>query len=297
MLYAAEPLVIRFCTRRTSYVATPPRSSAAPVNADAFSSVPAAFIASLASSPPRANPATVNSPARIAMARAVSPMLSCRSMVKSAARRAPNRWQIAAGAVVLILLVWFLWPSPYSRVANLDSRGTNIIAFGDSLTAGYGAGAGEDWPSRVSALIGTPIINAGVSGDTTEGALARIDADVLSRQPRIVIVGLGGNDFLRQVPIATTEANLRTIVRKINEAGAMVVILGFRFPSFGPSYADMYKRVAKDERCLLIDNVLHGIETDPSLKSDEIHPNARGYALMAERIAGPLQKLIRHARH
>jgi lysophospholipase L1-like esterase len=140
------------------------------------------------------------------------------------------------------------------------------------------------------------VINAGVSGDTTESALARIDADVLSRSPRIVIVGLGGNDLLRQIPIGTTEANLRTIVRKINEAGSMVVLLGFRFPSLGPSYADMYARVAKDERCLLIGNVLHGIITDPSLKSDEIHPNARGYALMADRIAGPLQKLIRHAR-
>ena len=207
-----------------------------------------------------------------------------------------HRWQIAAAAVLLILLVWLLWPSPYSRVTNLDSRGTSVIAFGDSLTAGYGAGAGEDWPGRLSPMIGQPVINAGVSGDTTESALARIDADVLAHEPRIVIVGLGGNDFLRQVPIAATEANLRTIVRRIHEGGAMVVILGFRFPSFGPSYADMYQRVATDERCLLIDNVLRGILTDASLKSDEIHPNGRGYALMAERIAGPLQKLIRHAR-
>src|SRR5215467_434310 len=137
-------------------------------------------------------------------------MLSCSSMTMKRASAAPNRWPIAAGAVVLILVVWLLWPSPYSRVANLHSAGTNLIAFGDSLTAGYGAGAGEDWPSRVSALIGQPVINAGASGDTTESALARIDADVLSRSPRIVIVGLGGNDFLRQIPITTTEANLRT---------------------------------------------------------------------------------------
>ena len=206
-----------------------------------------------------------------------------------------RRWQLAAAGVVLVLLAWLLWPSPYARVANLDSRGTNIIAFGDSLTAGYGAGSGEDYPTKLSALIGQPAINAGVSGDTTESALARIDADVLSREPRIVIVGLGGNDFLRQVPIAATEANLRTIIRKIHEAGAMVVVLGFRFPSFGPSYDDMYKRVAKDEGCLLIAGVLRGILTDPSLKSDEIHPNARGYALMAERVAGPVTKLLAKA--
>lgn len=201
---------------------------------------------------------------------------------------------IAAGLLV-IAIVWLLWPSPYSRVANLDSRGANIIAFGDSLTAGYGAGAGEDYPSRLSSAIGVPVINAGISGDTTDMALARIAPDVLSRDPRIVIVGLGGNDFLRSVPIATTEANLREIVRKIHETGAIVVLLGFRFPSLSVNYEKMYSRVASDERCLLISGPLKGILTNPSLKSDEIHPNARGYQMMAERISGPMRKLIAKA--
>jgi len=134
-----------------------------------------------------------------------------------------------------------------------------------------------------------------VSGDTTDAALARLDAEVLSATPRIVIVGLGGNDFLRGVPIATTEANLRTIVGKIQAAGAMVVLLGFRFPSLSADYGPMYERVAHDDACLLIAGVLKGILTDTSLKSDEIHPNARGYQLMAERIAGPCRKLIRKA--
>jgi lysophospholipase L1-like esterase len=202
---------------------------------------------------------------------------------------------LAAGAVALVVLVWLLWPSPYAKVANLASRGTNIIAFGDSLTAGYGAQPGEDYPTRMAAILGIPIINAGVSGDTTDMALARIETDVAGRDPRIVIVGLGGNDFLRGVPIAATEANLRTIIQKIQSAGAMVVLISYRFPSLNMNYGDMYERVAKDERCLLVAGVLKGIWTDPSLKSDEIHPNARGYQLMAERIAGPVKKLIRKA--
>ncbi len=204
--------------------------------------------------------------------------------------------QIAmAAAVLLILLVWLLWPSPYSKVANLASRGTNIIAFGDSLTAGYGAQPGEDYPTRMAAILGVPILNAGVSGDTTDMALARIDTDVLTRDPRIVIVGLGGNDFLRGVPISTTEANLRSIIRRVQSAGAVSVLIGYRFPSLNANYGDMYERVAKDEHCLLVAGVLKGIWTDPSLKSDEIHPNARGYQLMAERIANPVKKLIRKA--
>jgi lysophospholipase L1-like esterase len=180
-------------------------------------------------------------------------------------------------------------------VANLGSRGTGVIAFGDSLTAGYGAQQGEDYPSKLSSLLGTTVINAGVSGDTTESALARLDNDVLTRGPRIVIVGLGGNDFLQGVPIATTERNLRSAVRAIHGAGAMVVILGFRFPTLGASYEKMYANVAGDERCLLIPDLLDGILSNPSLKSDEIHPNARGYQLMAERVAGPCKKLIRKA--
>jgi len=204
-------------------------------------------------------------------------------------------FHVALAAAAFVLIVWALWPSPYSKVTNLASHGTNIIAFGDSLTAGFGAQPGEDYPTRLSKLIDKPVINAGVSGDTTDMAIARIDADVLSRDPRIVIVGLGGNDFLRSVDIATTERNLRTIVRRIHGAGAMVVLLGFRFPSLNLDYEKMYTSVADDEGCLLIPRMLRGIITDPNLKSDEVHPNARGYEIMAERIAGPCQKLIRKA--
>ena len=197
-------------------------------------------------------------------------------------------------SLVLIFAAWVAWRH-YSigNVRNRNSHGTNVIAFGDSLTAGYGAQAGEDYPSRVSAATGIAIINAGVSGDTTEMALARIDKDVLSRDPRIVIVVLGGNDYLQGTSITTTEENLRSIIDKIEAAGAAVILLGFRFPSVNADYDAMYKRVAKDERCLFVSNVLSGILTHPELKSDEIHPNARGYQLMADRIAGPLRRLAK----
>jgi len=170
-----------------------------------------------------------------------------------------------------------------------------VIAFGDSLTAGFGAPAGEDYPSSLSKLIGVSVVNAGVSGDTTDAALARIETDVLSKEPRIVIVGLGGNDFLRGVPRSSTETNLRAIVRKVQGSGAMVVLLGFTFPRLGANYEEMYERVADEEGCLLIPGILKGILTDSSLKSDEIHPNVRGYQLMAERVSAPCKKLIRKA--
>jgi lysophospholipase L1-like esterase len=128
-----------------------------------------------------------------------------------------------------------------------------------------------------------------------ESALRRIEDDVLSANPRIVIVGLGGNDFLGGMAMKSTEENLRTIVRKIQGVGAMVVLLGFQFPSFTVSYDDMYQRVAREEGCLLVTKTLNGILTDPALRSDQIHPNARGYDLMAQRMSEPLRELLRKA--
>ena len=206
-------------------------------------------------------------------------------------RKTPSPLVIAIAAAVVIGLAWLFWPSA-PDVANLESNGSAIVAFGDSLTAGYGASEGEDYPSRVASRIGVEIVNAGVSGDTTDGALRRLDDDVLAENPRIVIVGLGGNDFLRGAPLSATESNLRKIIRRIQGAGAMVVLLGFRFPSLSADYDSMYERIAKEEKCLLIPDLLDGILSDPALKSDEIHPNARGYEVVAERVAGPLEKLI-----
>lgn len=208
--------------------------------------------------------------------------------------RSPIIIALVAAAIVAVL-AWIFWPSPESSVTNLASQGSTIIAFGDSLTAGYGAGRGEDYPSRLAIGTEKEILNAGVNGDTTDSALARIDSDVLTKKPRIVIVGLGGNDFLRGVPIGTTETNLRTIVKRIHGAGAMVMLLGFDFPSVTASYGKMYARVAHDEGCLLVPDMLDGILSNPALKSDEIHPNVSGYELMAERVAKPLRKLLAKA--
>lgn len=191
----------------------------------------------------------------------------------------------------MLLLVWVLWPSGLSNVRNLDSSGSTIIAFGDSLTAGYGASDGEDYPSRLSARTGQPVVNAGRNGDTTESALSRIDTDVLAANPRLVIVGLGGNDYLRKVPLSQTESNLREIIRRIQSRGAAVILLGYRFPSLSERYGPMYERVAEEEGAFLVPDLLDGILSNPSLRSDAIHPNGAGYEIIAERIEGPFEKV------
>ncbi|HET9226860.1 MAG TPA: arylesterase, partial [Thermoanaerobaculia bacterium] len=130
-----------------------------------------------------------------------------------------------------------------------------VVFLGDSLTAGFGLGAEQAYPLLVEKKleeqgIALKVVNAGVSGDTTAGGLARLDW-LLSQKPDVVVVGLGGNDGLRGLPLEQAERNLREIVRRSKEAGARVLLLGMQIPpNYGPEYAqgfaDMYPRIAKE---------------------------------------------------
>lgn len=180
----------------------------------------------------------------------------------------------------------------FSYVRNLHSQGENIICFGDSLTEGVGAAKGEDYPSGLARQLRYQVINAGRRGDTTADALSRLDQDVLGQNPRLVIVLLGGNDFLRQVPLSETRKNLEEIVQRIQERGAMAVLVGVRLGLFTDEYGPVYKEIAKKHGALFIPEVLKGILSDPKSKSDSIHPNAAGYQLMAERILKQVKPLL-----
>ena len=183
---------------------------------------------------------------------------------------------------LLLCVVWVGCAGP--TVANLDSQGKSIVCFGDSLTAGVGATTGHDYPSRLSELLGREVINAGMNGDTTEAALRRLDADVLRHDPLLVIVLLGGNDFLRKGPKETTFQNLEEIVKHIESHGAMVILVGVQGGLFGDAYRSDYQKIAKEFHTAFIPNILQGIFTDARLKSDSIHPNDAGYERMTQRI-------------
>jgi acyl-CoA thioesterase-1 len=183
----------------------------------------------------------------------------------------------------------------FGDIRNLQSRGENIVSFGDSLTEGVGAGNSEDYPSLLAGLLQRPVVNAGRRGDTAADGLSRVEQDVLTRNPRLVIVLFGGNDFLRQVPLSETRKNLEEIVRRIQERGAMVVLVGIRLGLFTDEYSPMYKEIAKKHGALYIPEVLKGILSDPKLKSDSIHPNGAGYRIMAERIFKEVKPLLEEA--
>ncbi len=185
-------------------------------------------------------------------------------------------------ALVVIGAVYLLYPS-VPDIRNAHPGGENIICFGDSLTYGTGASQGMDYPSQLAGLTGSRVVNAGVPGDTTRDALRRLEKDVLSRSPRIVLITLGGNDLKNRVPREEAFDNLRIIIQAIQDQGGLVVVGGIDLPLLGRGFDEEYERVCRETGALLIPNIYQDILGREDLMSDPIHPNDRGYQLMAER--------------
>jgi len=197
--------------------------------------------------------------------------------------------------VVIAAVAFACGGENFAKISNLHSAGETIICFGDSLTEGVGASTGEDYPSVLSRQLGSPVINAGVRGDTTAAALERLPDEVLNKNPRLVILVLGGNDFWLQRPRGETRRNLEQIVRRVQAHGAMVVIVGIRLGVFGDDYAEIFEQTAEQFGALYIPQVMKGILTNSRLRSDPIHPNGAGYRLIADRIADKLKPLLQEA--
>ena len=184
---------------------------------------------------------------------------------------------------VLVLMVGYKFFLSGPAVRNSTPTGENIICFGDSLTFGTGAAENIDYPFQLSRMISKPIINAGVPGDTTANAMARLEEDVLSKSPRMVLITLGGNDLKNRISKETAYQNLKNIIVSIQDRGALVIVGGINIPFWGRGFGEMYQKVCKETQALLIPNIFDGIINDKSLMSDPIHPNDKGYALMAQK--------------
>lgn len=174
--------------------------------------------------------------------------------------------------------------------------GTAVMAFGDSVTWGTGANHGEDYPSQLAALTGWSVINAGIPGDMAQTAKQRIAADLGSHQPRLVLIELGGNDFLRRRPHAEVAEDLRTLIQAVRAAGATPVLIAV--PAASPlaaaagslTDADLFRQLAEQEKVPLIESIFSQVLSDPALRTDPIHPNAEGYRRLAEGVATALHR-------
>jgi len=183
----------------------------------------------------------------------------------------------------LILLAGYKFLTSTHQDFSNGSAGERIVCFGDSLTFGTGASSGKDYPSQLSKLVSRPVINAGVPGDTTARALQRLERDVLTYAPDIVLITLGGNDLKNGIAKDVAFENLRTIVESIQKQGAQVIVGGLHIPFRDRGFGRGYKRLAEETGATLIPNILEGIMGNRKLMSDPIHPNDAGYKIMADR--------------
>ena len=178
-----------------------------------------------------------------------------------------------------------------TRIRNYPLRAGPIVALGDSITFGRDASHGNDYVSLLSARFGEPILNAGVSGDTTAEALLRLDNDVLSKDPRLVLVFLGGNDVLQKETTDTIFTNLATIVSRIEANGSAVLILSYRDFSF-VDYDPRYRAIAAQNGAAYTPDLMKGILGNPFLTSDLIHPRDNGHKIIADRVEPYLHTLL-----
>jgi len=193
----------------------------------------------------------------------------------------PLKTGAIALAVVLAVFFGYRHFLHQPLVKNPRPAGENIICFGDSLTYGTGASQGMDYPSQLSRLIGKPVINAGIPGDTTATALARLDRDVLDRSPRIVLITLGGNDLKNRQDRDRAFRNLKAIITSIQDHGALVIVGGLDVPIWGRGFQENYRKVCEETGAVLVPDVLKGLLGNPEKMSDAIHPNGAGYGIMA----------------
>ena len=173
------------------------------------------------------------------------------------------------------------------------TEGRTVLVFGDSLSAGFGIEVDQSWASLLQARLAHQgyehrVVNASISGDTTESGAARIGIALETFTPDLVILELGGNDGLRGIPPDRMRGNLEKIIRRSQDAGAAVVLLGIRIPpNYGQRYIEafesVYRDVAQDLEVPWIEFFMDGVALNEDLmQSDGIHPNAAAQPVLLD---------------
>lgn len=181
---------------------------------------------------------------------------------------------------------------------------TTLLVVGDSLSAGYGVTTEVRWVNLLSQRLNShcgpfQVINASVSGDTSQGGLSRLPALLSKHQPTLVIIELGGNDGLRGINSRAMHDNLLDMVKLSKQAGAAVLLLGVRLPAnYGPEFTNAFHQVYYDvseaESVPLVPFFLQGVALDMSLmQNDGIHPNDKAQPILKDNVWAGLRPLLK----
>ncbi|MGB6018046.1 MAG: arylesterase [Sulfurimonadaceae bacterium] len=197
-----------------------------------------------------------------------------------------NKTRLLAFFIGLLFVLFFLFRPDTATVQTQQlKQDAVVLAFGDSLTYGYGA-VNQAYPTQLQTLIGRRVVNAGVPGEVSATGLRRLSKLLEMYHPSLVILCHGGNDILRRSSKERLRSNLIAMIKLSRENGAQVLLVGVPgFGLLGLSTVPLYEEVATEQDVLYEGAILEKIENEASLKSDQIHPNASGYGLMAEAFA------------
>ena len=193
-------------------------------------------------------------------------------------------------------------PPAFGPPPTKDDRPV-IVAFGDSLTAGYGAPAGRSYPDYLQRDLNARgyryrVVNAGISGNTTKDGVSRVDR-IVAMHPVVTIVAFGGNDGLRGIPIADSEKNLNTILSTLRKAHIKIILGGITLPpNYGPDYIHafdaIFHEVAEKYHVALVPMIYKNLVSVPgTIQPDGIHPTAKGAVIVANTIWPVLKPLLR----
>lgn len=184
------------------------------------------------------------------------------------------------------------------------SASKTVLVLGDSLSAEYGLARGTGWVTLLEKRLdgkyaGTKIVNASISGETTSGGRARLDALLQKHRPQILILELGANDGLRGLSIEATESNLRAMIAQAKKARLAVILVGMQIPpNYGADYtrrfANLYPKLAKENKLALVPFLFDGLGDQPQMfQSDRIHPTAEAQPIMLDNVWSQLKPLLR----
>ena len=183
---------------------------------------------------------------------------------------------------IIALIIFFKKETP--EVIKLNST-DKILAFGDSITYGYGEGPNESYPYLLSRDTHTQVINAGINGDTSQEGLQRLPALLEDSSIKLILLCFGGNDILQKVPLVELKSNLKKMIRIAKKKNIDVILISVpKVSALGLSSLALYATVADEENVELMDDLLTHVLSRSSLKNDYIHPNAKGYRYMADEI-------------
>lgn len=199
--------------------------------------------------------------------------------------------------LLLVLLLFLTACGKSEKVFDKLPADAVILAFGDSITYGTNANKEQSYPSVLAQLSFHPVINAGVPGEISADGLKRLPTLLDEQKPQLLVLIHGGNDILRNIPREQTAANLTAMIAQAKKRNIKVVILGV--PTFGLfavaglsslESAQIYQQVAEAEKVPIDLKSLPEIISKPELRSDQVHPNAEGYQLLAEAVFNLLKK-------